>query len=369
MRPSIRQVAEQAQVSRMTVSRVLQGRKHQVNVDTYNRVLAVMHDLNYVPVRSSVQNRHVQTNAIGIVPQHRDAFDKTFDTLTFNGMCRSAAQHGYDLFVMLRGEDEWMANRGEVRFLDRRSDGFIFISGYTGEWTTALEALVQHGIPVVVCYRRDVPEGVVWVDPDNEAIARQAVRYLWERGHRKLAFVGGPVPSALACDFLANLSGSRENYDSEVRASIFIEEQRALGQADPEAYVFNIADPNWKVDAADLKPLLESDATGIVCVNDFVALQLWTELEKQGISIPGDFSMISVDNEPEAAHRGLSSFDFGYGTIGRVAVEAWIEWQSGKAVSECCKIVPARLVERTSVGPPRGDALRDGPSFAPLRRE
>jgi LacI family transcriptional regulator len=341
----------------MTVSRVLQGRKHQVNVDTYNRVLAVMHDLNYVPVRSAVQNRQVQTNTIGLVPQHRDAFDKSFDTLTFNGMCKSAAHHGYDLFVMLRGEDEWMANREEVRFLDRRSDGFIFISGYTGEWATALETLVQHEIPVVVCYRRDVPEGVVWVDPDNETIARQAVRHLWERGHRKLAFIGGPVPSAAACDLLANLSGNRKNYDSEARASAFIDELRSLGHPNPEACVFNIADPNWDVDANDLKPLLASDATGIVCVNDFVALQLWTELEKLGLSIPGDYSIISVDNEPGAAHRGLSSFDFGYGTLGQLAIEAWIEWQSGKDAAKCCKIVPAQLVERTSVGPPRAGSL------------
>lgn len=361
MRASIRQVAEQAQVSRMTVSRVLQGRKHQVNEQTYNRVLAVMRELNYVPVRSSVQNRHVQTNTIGLVPQHRDAFDKAFDTLTFNGMCKSAAAHGYDLFVMLRGEDEWMANREEVRFLDRRSDGFIFISGYTGEWTTALQTLVQHEIPVVVCYRRDVPEGVVWVDPDNETIARQAVRHLWDRGHRKLAFVGGPVPSAVACDYLANLSGSRKNYDSEMRTAAFIEELRALGQSDAEEYVFQIADPNWSVDANDLQPLLASDATGIVCVNDFVALQLWTEMEKLGISIPHDFSMIGVDNEPESVHRGLSSFDFGYGRLGQLAVEAWIEWQSGVPARECCKVVPAQLVERTSVGPPRAAGRFQGP--------
>jgi DNA-binding LacI/PurR family transcriptional regulator len=295
----------------------------------------------------------VETNCIGLVPQHRDAFDKPFDSLTFNGLCKSASQHGYDLFVMLRGEAEWMANREELRFLDRRSDGFIFISGYTGEWMTALQALVQHEVPVVVCYRRDVPEGVVWVDPDNETIAREAVHYLWNRGHRKLAFVTGPVPSARACNFLANLSGDRKNYDSEVRASVFLNELHALGHPNPEEYIFHVTDPNWNVNADDLKPLLASDATAIVFVNDFLALQFWTEMEKLGLSIPKDYSFISVDNQVEAAHRGLTTFDFGYGELGQLAVEAWIERQSGMEANECCKVVPARLVERASVGPPR----------------
>lgn len=353
MRASIRQVAQQAQVGRSTVSRVLRGRKNEVSPETYERVLAVIHELNYVPVQSAVQKHHVETNCIGLVPQHRDAFEKSFDTLTFNGLCKSASRHGYDLFVMLRGEAEWMANREELRFLDRRSDGFIFISGYTNEWTTALTTLVQHEIPVVVCYRRDVPEGVVWIDPDNDAIARQAVQYLWERGHRKLAFISGPVPSASASDFLANLSGDRKNYDSEARALVFVRELCGLGQPNPEEYIFRIADPNWKVDAEDLKPLLASDATGIVFVNDFVALQFWAEMEKLGLSIPKDYSFISVDNQVEAGHRGLTTFDFGYDELGQLAVEAWIERQSGMEAADCCKVVPARLVERTSVGPPR----------------
>lgn len=56
-RASIRQVAEVAGVSTMTVSRVLHG---QGGSQHEERVLAAVRELDYVPVRSAVQNRHMQ---------------------------------------------------------------------------------------------------------------------------------------------------------------------------------------------------------------------------------------------------------------------------------------------------------------------
>lgn len=352
MRSSIRQVAERANVSPMTVSRVVQGRKNQVSEETYNRVLSAMQELNYIPVRPAVQNRHVATNTIGVVPQHRDPFTNPFDNMTFNGICRAAAQHGYDLFIMLRGEAEWMANREELRFLDRRSDGFIFVSPGYGEWQTSLEALVQNEIPVVVCYRREVPEGVVWVDPDNEAIANLAIDCLVRHGHKEIAYLGGPKPTAADNDLLANLIGARTVYDDEVRAQAFSRRLRALKLSNAANRVQHISDPQWNMSKQEVENLLATGATGIVCINDYLALQLWRIAESMGIKIPGQLSIVGVGNELEAANRGLTSVTFSYDEVGRLALEAWMERQNGSAAEDCCKVVPVHLVERSSVSAP-----------------
>lgn len=352
MRPSIRQVAEKAQVSPMTVSRVLQGRKNLVNEATYQRVLTVLHDLNYVPVRPVVQNRQTETGAIGLVPYHVHLARNPIDSLTFEGACEGAAKNSFDLYIMLRPEAEWMANREELRFLDKRCDGFIFISLGMGEWQTALESLVQNNIPAVACYRRDVPEGVAWIDPDNQEIVRLAVEALVEQGHTSLAYFGGPRPNTGTSGLLPDVSGTWVIYDNEERLRLFREMTAAQGLEDARQFNFHVTDPEWSVSQDEFQALLNSGVTGVICVNDLLALNLWDTLEQNGLKVPEDFSIVGVDDTLHARYRGLTSIAFGYDTVGSLAVATWLELRQGKPAAECCKVVPVQMTRRHSIGRP-----------------
>lgn len=351
IRASIRQVAERAQVSRMTVTRVLQGRKDLVNERTYNRVLEVMHDLEYVPVRPAMQNRHIKTNVIGMVPHYRNPSRSVLDTRTFEGLCDQAARNSYDLFVMLRGEAEWMVNREELRFLDRRTDGFIFISPGLGEWHNALAALVRHEIPVVVCYRREVPPGVAWVDPDNEAIIDLAVDYLVQRGHTQIGYCSGPMAGADDEDLLANLSGNRVHSDNACRTQRFLRRMAALGCAEPAKQIVRIP-TNWQFKKEDIQKLFTAGITALIS-SDVLALQVSDLLAEMGKSVPEDLSIINIGDETGAVRHQFTGVEFGYDAVGRTAIQAWLERQDGRPASECSRIVPVKLVERASVGPPR----------------
>ena len=320
MRTSIRQVAERAGVSAMTVSRVMRGQNHKVSEQTRQRILEVVQELDYVPVRAAMQNRHVETHVIGLVPYYVSFPNNQLDALTYEGVCDAARSHGYDLLIMLRDEADWMANRQEVRFLDRRSDGFIFISPGIGEWSAALQALQKHEVPAVVCYRRDVPEGVAWVDPDNEAIMRLGVEKLRAAGHRKIAYVGGV------------LSNTRRNFDDIERARIF--EKIMLEGKSKKLLIFTGATPDWTLHPDLLPSLLKAGVTGVVCLDDLLALMLWDELEKRGLKVPRDFSIIGVDNSPQGEARGLSSVAFSYQDVGRLAVQAWLDLKAGKTPAE-----------------------------------
>lgn len=62
----------------MTVSNVLRGRTDLVAEETRSRVLHAVHSLDYAPVRTSAQNRHVRTNTLGVVflsSHHMDGAD------------------------------------------------------------------------------------------------------------------------------------------------------------------------------------------------------------------------------------------------------------------------------------------------------
>ena len=88
MRSSIRQVAARAGVSPMTVSNVLRNRSEKMAEETRQRVLQAIHDLDYTPVRTAAQNRHVTTNAIGVV--FLWDIESVVGYPTFFGMCDRA---------------------------------------------------------------------------------------------------------------------------------------------------------------------------------------------------------------------------------------------------------------------------------------
>ena len=106
MRVSIRQVAQRAGVSAMTVSNVLRDREGQMVGETRRRVLEAIHELGYVPVRSSMQNRHVRTNCLGLV--FIQSMQGAVGYPTFLGMCERARQVDYDLTMLLRSEPDWV---------------------------------------------------------------------------------------------------------------------------------------------------------------------------------------------------------------------------------------------------------------------
>jgi LacI family transcriptional regulator len=330
----------------MTVSRVLHGRRNKVNEETFARVMSAMKELDYIPVRSAVQNRHVETRAIGLVPYHMMVSRYKLDSVTYEGICEQASQEGYDLLVMLRNESEWLANRHEMRFLDKRSDGFVFISPCRGDWEIAFEALVKHEIPTVVCYRRDLPKEIAWVDADNENIVNSAINRLRISGHQRIAYICGPDGPDADMQLLPHLVAERKSFDDGER-------RKQFEKVCEDGVVVHACSKGWELDAGVVPELVERGVTATVCVNDLVALQIWSAAEEAGLIVPRDMSIIGVDNTEPGKARGLSSVDFGYDEIGRQAVSAWVALNSGQDARDCCRVVPCTLIERQSVAAAR----------------
>jgi len=335
----------------MTVSRVIRGRKNQVNPETYERVMAAVRELNYVPMQSSFQNRHVETSTIGYVPHRAEVVRNEIDSATLEGLCKEARKHGYDMLIMLRDETDYMANRQIVRFLDRRSDGFIILSPRCGEWQDLFEILIEQNVPVVVCYRRDVPEGMAWIDPDNENVMRLAVEHLVEHGHSRIALLVNPTQATEGIEIIEQ-AGSHDHFDDIEREKYFRKFLGELCGKECHGEILRALNKKWHMFPNTVEFLLEHGITGVIC-NDYTALQLWDMAEAAGLKIPEDFSIVGIDNHSDGAQRNLTSIDFGYDEVGRLAVEAWVELHSGKPAHECSKVVPVTLVKRKSVGKPR----------------
>jgi LacI family transcriptional regulator len=328
MRATIRQVAGAAGVSAMTVSRILRGQTEHVAPETAEKVLRVAREFNYIAVRPALQNKRVTTHVISLVVDGIQSLKSTVGAATFDGLRDAAMHNGYDL--LLHAERQDVLSREEARFLDRRSDGVIFVS--PRQRRKLLQTLAQHEFPTVACYSVDVPKGVATITPDNVALVKFAVEHLWSRAHRKIAFFAGPSWHS----------------DARERQRMWTREMKHRG-AGLCATWFEASEGDANSHRAAAEKLLQHRPTAVLCHNDYRALILWQVAREQGIRVPKELSIIGVDDIPAAQTQGLTTFSNPFEAIGTAAVEAMIGLLRGEDAASMSRRFPVDFVERHSV--------------------
>ncbi len=195
--PTMRQVAEMAQVSTSTVSHVI-NQTRQVNPDTRERVLRAMEQLNYRPNRLARSLRRSQTHTLGVLlPNSANPF---FAEVLL-GIEAACFDFGYNVILGNANDDP----QRELFYLDvllsKQVDGVLLVS--TGAYKEAVELLARHNAPVVMVDRSPgaltVPFLLDIVFTDNERGGTLAAEYLLRLGHRRIGCIAGPsllTPSA-----------------------------------------------------------------------------------------------------------------------------------------------------------------------------
>jgi DNA-binding LacI/PurR family transcriptional regulator len=175
-RSDINDVARLANVSRQTVSNVLNNRTGY-SEDTRNRVLRAIEELDYQPHRAARSLRSQRTMQLGYhMPGEQLAAENAFVLGFIQALVRAAAHRGHHVLVF----SELVAIRGV--------DGFI-LSGSRIDDARA-RFLHQAGVPFAMFGRTAPALPQTWVDTDGVAATAGVVDYLAERGHEAFAYVG-----------------------------------------------------------------------------------------------------------------------------------------------------------------------------------
>lgn len=330
-RLSIRQVAQRAGVSRTTVSRALNNHP-EISHETRQRVLEIVRELEYAPVAGPmVHSRHIKTGIIGLVFDKAGIEDR-FGMPTFLGMREAAMKYDYDLLTLLKVRPDWMAGQEELQFLDRRSDGLIFIAPECRE--QMLQALMKHQMPVVTCYMENAPANAPLIALDNADAMRQAVNHVIANGHERILF----------------LTIFTERSDFKERQHGFEEAMQRAGLIPHILCISDVFDV-----ACQEKLLAYMDAnhiTAIVCAVDSLAGKAINLLVSVGKRIPEDISIVGMDDLAGSAQRGLTSVHYSCEEVGRRAVETLVSLIQGGVAESMNSVVPVELVPRSSVAPP-----------------
>ena len=183
--PTITDVAREAGVAIMTVSRVVNGGSY-VSPVTEKRVRAAILRLGYLPNEAARMLKGQRAHMIGlVVPDLADSFFAT----CANSVQEVAGQHGY-MTLIVTSERSVETESSEIAMMAaRRIAGLLIVPSRVGP-DKRLRELQQADIPVVALDRTlaGVDAGEVIVE--NAGGAEEAVRHLIEHGHRRIACIG-----------------------------------------------------------------------------------------------------------------------------------------------------------------------------------
>jgi LacI family transcriptional regulator, galactose operon repressor len=341
-RATIRDVARRAGVSHQTVSRVINGSSH-VTEPTRERVLGAIRELAYVPspmARGLIANR---THSLGMVSA--EISDYAFAEAVA-GAEAETRRRGYYLMVASVEDESRDDERGYLRLmLARRVEGLIVARPSVPLSSEQLLPAVAAGVPLVAIGSSQLP-GFTVVDVDNLDGGRQATALLVAQGHRRIATITGPRewPSAKA---------RLEGYRRALRAG-GLGRDRSLVETSP----------GWGLEdgrAAAARLLDQGQAfTGLFAQSDLIALGAIRELRARGLRVPEDVSVVGYDDIPVAAfvHPALTTVRQPIRQVGEMAARIVLD---GLAAAEAgdgaprpdTHLLPAELVVRDTVGPPR----------------
>ncbi len=179
MSPTIKDVAKYAGVGLGTASRVLNG-GGSVNKEKRDKVMEAVKALNYTPNKMASKLRKNETRNIALlVPIINHPFFAEFAYYVED----EADKFGYS--VILVSSQQRVEKEADIikRIRRREVDGAVFVTHFAH-----LESELE-GCPIV-SLDRIFGEGIPYVTSDNYTATVKAVKYLMERGCKKIGYLG-----------------------------------------------------------------------------------------------------------------------------------------------------------------------------------
>lgn len=271
---TIDDVATAAQVSRATVSRVMNGLA-TVDPVIADRVRAAVDRLQYRPSETARSLSLGRTNTVAIVVP--DLANPMFQAI-LRGVTRAAAVDGFRVLV---GDTQETAGAEKDAAIEarRRCDALVLCAPRMDD--DDLAAVLASASPVALVNRTTSAAGVPSLSMDYAQAVGLMVDHLVGLGHRHLLYLGGPIESASNRLRVAGLAAAEERHP-ELRI-----ERRTVGTR---------LDDGWE----SAEDVLASEATGVIAYNDLIALGLLSRLRELDVSVPGRISVVGVDDIPFA---------------------------------------------------------------------
>jgi len=330
MAVTIKDIAEEADVSVTTVSRVLND-KPDVSPNTRKNVLEKINELGYKPNSIARGLALQKTNTLGlIIPDISNPF---FPDIA-RGVEDMANQKGYSV-IFCNTDNEQKKEKEAIDLMkEKQVDGILLSLSTTNE--KELKNLRKLEYPIVQIDRKIPNINYPSITIDNVKSAYTATKYLIKNGHKKIAHITGD---------LETITGSQRL--KGFKKAIF-EKNLNLNKS----YIKN-GDYSKKSGYQNMLALLKSNnpPTAVFIANDLMAVGAYQAVFKLNLSIPKDISIIGHDDidVTKLVNPTLTTMSQPKYQLGNEAVQLLInEIESNKLSNEEI-ILNTNLINRNSI--------------------
>jgi LacI family transcriptional regulator len=340
---TLEEIAKRSNVSRSTVSRVINGDPN-VKEETRQRVQKIIESVNFQPNLAARSLAAGRTDVIGLViPAGLAALftDPYFPQLV-TGISTECNSGGYSVMLWL-AEPEYERQMITKILHSGLLDGVIAASMVTDD--PIVHSLYKSKMPFVLVGRHPTLE-VSFIDVDNVAGGYEATMHLISQGFKRIATISGPQNLIAGYDrFQGYKRALKENYlpyDAELVANGDFSESSGY--------------------QACLK-LIPQKPDAIFAANDTMAMGAFQALREAGLRVPEDTALVGFDDIPSAksASVPLTTIRQPIQKLGAAAVNALIEIIDDPELGAKSKILPTELVIRKSSGSsPAGGSKNNG---------
>jgi LacI family transcriptional regulator len=275
----LKDIAERAGVSIMTVSKALRDKK-DISAEMRARIHKIAADMGYVPDLSAQLMRSGKSKLYGLIIS---AATNPIYARIVMALEERAHELGYDVIFAHSLNQTSREEACIRRLLTRRVDGLFITPVYRlGPRAAAYEEIRRLKVPTVILGHRGLfCSDFANVETDDIAASFAMTKHLIELGHKRIAYFTGPPVSPAA----------QERYEGYRRAL------RESGLEPDDKLVFNAGSTIEEGEKAALQMLNENPhATAVQATNDLVAIGAADVLLNQGIKIPEQISVAGFGN-------------------------------------------------------------------------
>lgn len=331
----LKDIAERAGVSVMTVSKVLRDAP-DISAATKARVRALAQQMGYVPDSLAQGLRTRTTKLFGLVIS---SLTNPIFARVVMAIEERAHELGYEVVLSHTLNLPEREDTSIRRLISRRVDGLFVSPVYRlAPGAPIYQELHRCGIPTVILgHSAPFCSQFVNVDTDDLPAAQTAARHLLDLGHRRIAFYAGPQVAPWAQDRL-------EGYRRALRDA---------GIEPDDKLLFNAGATIEEGEKAALQMLNEgTHATAVFAVNDLVAIGAANLFLNQGILIPDDLSVVGFGNVllSEYFRVPLTTIRQPKFRLGVAAVNSMLKLMRGEQPES--KRLPAEIIVRASTAAP-----------------
>lgn len=327
MKPTIKDVAKKAKVSVATVSRIL-NEQPGYTLDTKQKVLDVIEELGYKPnaIARGLVKRDSRTLGV-LMPNLRSNFMSEL----LNGIVNGANNMLHSVIVCNTGAHGKDTLEYIHQLAEQQVKGIIFASEQVTD--AYAEAFRVMKAPVILISTISDRHPIPYIRVDDRQAAFQATKYLIEKGHRHIGFMGGIQNSDI---------------NSTPRLAGYKQAMQEFGLPCTDKQIV-YGEFSYTVSSKMIEVLLKQfpQMTAVFAISDEMAIGILKYAYLHGIRIPDELSVIGYDDTllAEMSVPSLTTVHQPIYDMGKQAVEMVLD-EKQRSMSI---VMPYHIVERDTV--------------------